>query len=154
MSSRDVQTLETSIDSAYREALELSDENQSRLAQLMTIWVSCYLEVICRDVLVTYAEKKSDESIAKFVDKNLQRMRSPKTGAILDLVGSFDKDRANRLKKFSEGRIKESVDSVVNLRNQIAHGRSMNATIATVKAQFDDSRKLAEKLKELFGADS
>ena len=59
MSFRDARTLETSIDSTYREALEFSDENQSRLAQLMTIWVSVYVEVICKAVLLAYTERKS-----------------------------------------------------------------------------------------------
>ena len=69
---------------------------------------------------------------------------------ILDLVGSFDKDREQQLREFVRGRIRASVNSVVNLRNEIAHGRSMDATIETVKAQFEDSRQLAGKLKELF----
>lgn len=150
MSVRDARTLEIAIDSTYEAALEFSDENQSRLAQLMTIWISGYLEVTCRDVLLTYTEGKSDESVARFVSQNLQRMRSPNTEEILRLVRSFDENRANELKEFFQGRIKESIDSVVHLRHQIAHGRSMNATIETVKTQFDDSKQLAEKLKELF----
>ena len=118
----------------------------------MTIWVSGYLEVTCRNTLLTYTENKSDKAVARFVNKQLERMRNPKTKEILRLVRSFDEDRANELKEFCQGRIKESVDSVVTLRNQIAHGESEHATIAKVKTQFDDSRELARKLKELFDA--
>ena len=150
MSVRDARTLEIAIDSTYEAALGFSDENRSRLAQLMTIWVSGYLEVTCRDVLLTYTERRSDEAVVRFVGKQLQRTRSPNTEEILNLVRSFDEDRFIELKEFVRGRIKESVDSVVHLRNQIAHGRSMDATIETVKAQFEDSRQLAGKLKELF----
>ena len=152
MSVRDARILETSIDSTYQEALELADENQFRLAQLMTIWVSGYLEITCRDVLLTYTERKSDEAVARFVGQNLQRMRGPNTEEIFKLVRSFDKDRANELKEFFQGRIKESVDGVVALRNQIAHGGPANTTIANVKTQFEDSKRLAGKLKELFDA--
>ena len=150
MSVRDARTLEVSIDSTYKEALGLADENQSRLAQLMTIWVSGYLEVTCRDVLLTYTEGKSDKAVTRFVDQNLQRMRSPNTQEILKLVRSFDEGRADELKEFFQGRIKESVDGVVALRNRIAHGGPANTTIANVMRQFDDSRRLATKLKELF----
>ena len=152
MSVRDARILETSIDSTYEEALKLADENQFRLAQLMTIWISGYLEVTCRDVLLTYTERKSDEAVTKFVDQKLQRMRNPNTEQILSLVRSFDEGRANELKEFFQGRIKESVDGVVALRNQIAHGGPAYTTIAKVKTQFDDSRELATKLKELFDA--
>ena len=118
----------------------------------MTIWVSGYLEVTCRDVLLTYTEGKSDKAVTRFVDQNLQRMRSPNTQEILKLVRSFDEGRADELKEFFQGRIKESVDGVVALRNQIAHGGPAYTTIAKVKTQFDDSRELATKLKELFDA--
>ena len=151
MSARDSRTLEIAIISAYKGARRLSYENQSRLAQLMTIWVSGYLEVTCRDVLLTYTENTSDASVVRFVDQRLRRLRSPDTKEILNLVGSFDKNRAEELKKFISRRgIKESVDSVVELRNRIAHGISTDTTITRVKIQFEDSKKLAEKLKELF----
>ena len=150
MSVLDAQFLETSIDSTYEEALGLADENQSRLAQLMTIWVSGYLEVTCRNVLLKYTERKSDKAVARFVGQRLRRIRSPNTEEILSLVRSFDEDRADELKEFFQGRIKESVDGVVALRNQIAHGKSANTTIANVKTQFEDSKRLAGKLKELF----
>ena len=148
MTVRDSQTLK--IASAHEEANSLSDENQARLAQLMTVWISGYLEVICRDILLTYVEETSDKGVARFVGSRLKRIRSPEAKNILDLVRSFDEERAEKLKKFLEGEIKESVDSVVNLRHQIAHGRSTNTTIKTTKKQFDDSQKLEEKLRELF----
>ena len=155
MSSRDARILEISIDSACQEAGELSYENQSRLAQLIVIWISGYLEVICRDVLLTYTEKNSDEAVTKFVDKNLRKMPSPKTDEILKLIRSFDENRANELKEFYQGRIKASIDGLITLRNEIAHGKpSPSATIVSVKKQFDDSRKLATKLKELFDVDT
>lgn len=150
MSVRDARTLEIAIDSTYESALGFSDEDRSRFAQLMTVWISGYLEVTCRDVLWTYAERESDEAVARFVGRRLRRIRSPNMDQILDLVGSFDKDREQQLREFVRGRIRASVNSVVNLRNEIAHGRSMDATIETVKAQFEDSRQLAGKLKELF----
>ena len=155
MSVRDALTLEIAIDSAYKAAIDASHENRSRIAQLMAVWISGYLEVTCRDVLLTYAERRSDESVARFVGLQLRRLRSPNTRAILNLVDSFDESRAKELEKFiSQKRIKESIDGVVALRNQIAHGISANTTITNVKIQFDDSRQLAEKLKELFGADA
>ena len=151
MSVRDSRTLEIAIESARKEAQDLTNENQARLAQLITVWICGYLEVSCRDVLLTYAERKSNASVARFVRQRLRRIRSPDTAEILNLVRSFDKDRAAELDDFVRGRIEESINSVVQLRNRIAHGQPEDApTIARVKAQFDDSRKLATKMKELF----
>ena len=161
MSERDSQILERNsrilekeIESACRGARNLSIEDQSRLAQLITIWISGYLEVTCRNVLLSYAKRRSDASVARFVSQRLRRTRSPKTEEILRLVGSFDTNRAGKLKTFIQGRIGESVDGVVALRHGIAHGQPESVTIARVEEQFEDSRKLAAKMKELFDDES
>ena len=154
MSLRDSRPLEIAIEAAREAARSLSDENRTRLAQLMTIWISGYLEITCRDVLLNYAERKSDESVARFVNRRLRRIRNPDTSEILNLVGSFDTNRAGELKTFIQGRIGENVDSVVGLRNRIAHGKPESVTIKRVTEQFEDSRKLAAKMKELFDDES
>ena len=80
MSFRDSHLLENAINSARNEARDLSYENQARLAQLMTVWASGYLEATCRDVLRTYAEQRAEPSVARFVSLNLDRFSSPKMG--------------------------------------------------------------------------
>ena len=152
MSVRDSRTLEIAIESARKEAQDLTDENQARLAQLITVWICGYLEVTCRDVLLSYVEEHSDDaSVARFASQNLRRIRNPSTEGILELVKSFDKDRAEVLNDFIQGRVAESVNSVVKSRQGIAHGRPVGGlTIEQVWDQFDDSRKLAAKMRELF----
>ena len=89
MTVRDSQTLKIAINSAHEGANGLSDENQARLAQLTTVLISGYLEVICRDVLLTYVERTSDKGVARFVGKRLKRIRSPEASNILELVRSL-----------------------------------------------------------------
>ena len=150
----DSHRLEAAIDSARADAHELSNENQSRLAQLMTIWASGYLEATCREVLRAYARHRSDPSVLRFVSRNLERFRSPTMDNVLNLIRSFDEDRARQLEDFASGRIKESVNGMVAQRHRIAHGRSTDTTIARVSQQFEDARKMANKLKTLFQSDT
>ncbi len=86
----------------------------------------------------------------RFVSRNLERFVNPNMRRIVDLIGSFDKDKARELKEFASGSIKDSVDGIVAQRNNIAHGRSSDTTIANVTRQFDDAKKLIEKLRSLF----
>ena len=151
MSVRDTQTLEIAIEEARRDSRSLSEENQARLAQLITVWICGYLEVTCRDVLLSYVELHSDASVARFASQNLRRIRNPSTEGILDLVKSFDENRAEVLNNFIQGRVAESINSVVKSRQGIAHGRPVGGlTIEQVWDQFNDSRKLAAKMRELF----
>ena len=150
MSFRDSRYLENAISSAHDEARNLSEEGQSWLAQLMTVWASGYLEATCRDVLRTYAERHAHSSVAGFVSRNLDRFSSPKMENILTLVRSFDKNRAGELEEFAEGSVKESVNSIVGLRNQIAHGRPTNVSVALISRYFEDAKKFDRKLRTLF----
>ena len=150
----DSNRLEAAINSARADAHKLSSENQSRLAQLMTIWASGYLEATCREVLRAYARQRSDPRVLRFVSRNLDRFRTPNMDNILNLVRSFDEDRARQLEDFASGSIKESVNGMVAQRHRIAHGRSTDTTIVRVSHQFEDAKKITNKLKALFQLDT
>lgn len=150
----DSHRLKAAIDSARADANQLSSENQSRLAQLMTIWASGYLEATCREVLRDYARYRSDPSVQRFVSRNLDRFRNPTMDNVVNLIRSFDEIRARQLEEFARGSIKESVNGMVAQRHRIAHGRSTDTTIARVSQQFEDARKIANKLKILFQPDA
>ena len=150
MSFRESRYLENTISSARDEARNLSEGGRSWLAQLMTVWASGYLEATCRDVLRTYAEQRAEPSVARFVSRNLDRFSSPKMENILTLVRSFDKNRADDLEEFADGSVKESVNSIVGLRNQIAHGRPTNVSVGRISQYFEDAKKFARKLETLF----
>jgi len=136
------------------DASELPIENQSRLAQLMTIWASGYLEATCREVLRDHARYRSDPSVQRFVSRNLERFRNPTMNNVVNLIRSFDETRARQLEDFASGSIKDSVNGMVVQRHRIAHGRSTDTTIARVSQQFEDTRKIANKLKTLFQPDA
>lgn len=157
MSFRDSQRLENAIDSARNEAPRLSDENQARLAQLMTVLASGYLEATCREVLKAYAAQRADPSVVRYVSANLERFNSPKIDNILTLVGSFDPGRERDLKQFVEGpshgdenSVKESINSIVGLRNQIAHGRPIDVSIGRVARYFEDAKNSQGNWKAFF----
>ena len=150
MSFRDSRYLENAISSAHDEARNLSEEGQSWLAQLMTVWASGYLEATCRDVLRTYAEQRAEPSVVRFVSRSLSRSRSPNMENILTLVRSFDKSRADELEEFVDGSVKESVNSIVGLRNQIAHGRPTSISVGRIWQYFEDAKKFDRKLVTLF----
>ena len=115
----------------------------------MTIWGSGYLETTCREVLYDYAKRRADPTVARFVGQTLERFRNPNMTGIVDLVRSFDRNIAAQLEDFASGNIQESINSMVALRHQIAHGRSTDTTIDRASAQFEAAKRLANKLRNL-----
>ena len=151
MSFRDSQRLETAIDSARDEAASprLSEENKARLAQLMTIWASGYLEAACRDAVLEYTKRRAQPTVVKFVSRSLNRFQNPKMENILALVRGIDDGIADDLGDYADGSIRESVNSIVGIRHLIAHGRSANISVGRVTQYFEDAKKLARKMEDL-----
>ena len=151
MSFQDSRRLETAIDSARNDAAssQLSEENKAWLAQLMTIWASGYLEAMCRDAVLEYTRKRANPKIVNFVRWRLERLPNPKMKMILNLVQKLDSDVADDLRDFVDESISESVNSIVGLRNRIAHGRSATISIGRIAEYFDNARRFARKMEEL-----
>lgn len=154
MSYRDAKRLEQAIHSARNEArTEMSDENRAWLAQIMTVWASGYLESTCRNELSSYASRKGGHPhVVNFVVKYIDNFRNPKMGKILALIRRFDGGLATQLEANVDAHIRESVNSIVGIRNLVAHGRQSTVTIARISEHFDNARKFARKLKEVLSA--
>ena len=120
------------------------------LAQIVTVWVSGYLESACREVMLDYTKRRADENIVNYVSHTLSRFSNPRMGRILDLFRGMDHEAADKLKEFADGQIEASVNSIVSNRNRIAHGRSTQITMAQVKAYYEDAQRLANKMRKLF----
>ena len=108
MSFRDSRRLETAIDSARSDAAssQLSEEEKARLAQIMTIWASGYLEAMCRGVVLEYTKKRAQPKIVHFVSRSLDRLPSPNVDNILNLVRRLDSEVANDLDSFVDTSIR------------------------------------------------
>ena len=151
MSFRDSKRLETAIDSARDEAAspQLSEENRARLAQLMTVWASGYLEAVCRDAVLAYTKNRAHPNVVNFVSRSLNRFQNPRMENILTLVRGIDSNIADDLGNYADGSIEESVNSIVGIRHRIAHGRSANISVGRVTQYFEDAKKLARKMEDL-----
>lgn len=83
----------------------------------------------------------------RYVGSQLKWVQNPKAQVLLDLAGSFDATWQSKLATFieSNGR-KDAIDSIMNNRHLIAHGRDSAITIAQVDRHF---RKIVEVLEEI-----
>lgn len=151
MSIRDSQRLEHAIQTVRGQAqsAELTDETVARLAQLVTVWASGYLEAMCRETVLAYTSRRAQPTIVNFVAQNLKRFQNPKLGKILSLIEGLDGEAARKLEDYAEGRIKASVNSIVGRRNEIAHGRSSQISMGQIGSYFDDARKFARKMRRV-----
>jgi len=112
---------------------KIPDYLKSSLAHYICILISSYLENSLRQIILDYAERKcSDQSICKFVNSSLGRMRNPNYQNIKDLLEKFD------LEIRLENRQREAIKSVYTNRNGIVHSESPKGlSLLIVKEYFE-----------------
>jgi len=68
---------------------------------------------------------------------------------IAQLLGDFDADWQKRMEEFAEGQRKDSVDSILSNRNQIAHGRNPGITLNRVRTYFECCEEVVDFVEGL-----
>ncbi len=152
MSLKERMRLESAINLVFQDcdSRKMGAVTLGRLAQLVAVWASGYLESACREVVLGYASGRADESVVNYVSRTLDRFSNPKMDKILELLHAVDQDATYELRTFVGGRIEASVNSIVSNRHRIAHGRSSQITMVQVKGYYEDARQLTKKMRELY----
>src|ERR1035437_4206616 len=75
------------------------------------------------------AKRKSNPRVAKYVSSHLSRIKNAKFEDIMAVLGRFDPDWRKYFEERTEAEVKDAIDSIVNNRNQIAHGGQVNISL-------------------------
>ena len=122
--------------------LPQEDEILAHWARYLCIQVSGFLEVSIKTIYREYAKNTSAPNIQNYVTKQLSNFQNPTSGKISDLVGSFNPEWKRELNDIIEGEIKASIDSIVNIRNKVAHGEDSGIRLSTIKNYYENAVKL------------
>jgi RiboL-PSP-HEPN len=124
-------------------------EMQSHWAKYLCIRVSGFLEVSVYTIYKKYAKDKASPFVANYVEKQLSSFQNPKMEKILNITRSFNPKWAEELelKLTNNSEIKDSIDSIVDVRNKIAHGENVGITYIKIKRYYEVSLKLVEFLE-------
>ncbi len=85
-----------------------------------------------------YIKNKAAKPVADYAISYLSKLQNPKAERVMELVGSFRREWRTELETFlaDDGR-KDAIDSIMNNRNQIAHGSDVGITIVRVSKYLD-----------------
>lgn len=109
------------------------DELRSELTKYACVLSSGLLEVACRDILSRYAAKRSSPQVARYVRTQLEYLQSAKIGNITETLTAFDPTAATNWRLGLSDEQVDSIDSIVNNRHQIAHGRSIGLSFDVLR---------------------
>lgn len=103
-----------------------------------------YLETSVETILRAYVRSVSNDNVLeKVVNVQLRRHRNLSRSELLQLIGNFSDEWRVRIRDSIKGRLGDSLDSIVNLRNGIAHGsETSDVSLDALRNYFEDATEV------------
>jgi hypothetical protein len=105
----------------------------SDLARHLCVLVAGFLEQAVIEIALEHVRTHSQLSVQRHVESRLRRFTSANAQNVIDLLGSFNPDWRTDLEGYLVDQHKDAVNSVVNLRHTVAHGRFTGVTMAGIR---------------------
>jgi hypothetical protein len=157
--SRDVDLRRRRIDAVFARAKELTDransaEMQADYAKHLCVLISGHVEKSIGDLLLVYADGKTARPILGFLEAAVRRLTNMDTDRVLVAVGSLDHGWRVAMEVFIDDRRRQALNSVVGLRNDIAHGGVGSITLNQIERYWEAIQEVVDEVERLLGPPS
>ena len=126
-------------------------ELQKHWGRYLCVVVAGFLEVGIQTVYSEFARQSASEPVATYVLDRLERVRNPNARRFVDVARSFSPLWGEQLEEFlgdgAESR-KDAIDSIMRIRNQIAHGGTVGITVHSVRNHLDRAVQVLEFIED------
>lgn len=135
----------------YFSATKLEEELQSHVAKYLTVLISGMYEDIIKHIVKEYIQKEVNAlQIENFMNNTIDKsFRNPDHQNLKGFFNRFDKDWMKKLDEKLEGKDIDALDSIVNQKNLIAHGRNSNITLEDIKKYYESSKNIIIEIDSL-----
>lgn len=136
--SHEVSRLQLRLDATLKRAPQSTAdiEVQADFAKYFCVLISGFLENAIIALVLDVAQRRSAPEIALFVERQLDYWMNPTCEKIAQLLGNFKQDWRIAAEKYLVDERKATVNSLVALRNKIAHGESVGTSLAQVNDYY------------------
>lgn len=124
-------------------------ELQSHWGRYICVLVSGFLENALTAIYSDYIQKTASPPVAKFTISTLSRIQNPKASRFIETAQAFKKTWGEELEMFmgQDGR-KDAIDSIMNNRHLIAHGKDSGITVSRVSDYLKKCVEVIEFIEE------
>ena len=147
----EVSSLKQRLDATFKRARGVgrNTELQSDLARYLCVLVSGYIEKAVIELVLEHARGKGAPTLQRFVEQKTRNFMNPKASKIQDLLDSFDPEWRRNLAVFLVDERKDAVDSIVALRNTIAHGGSVGLTYSRICEYYRQAQRVIDRVEKI-----
>lgn len=130
--------------------VDYDPELQSDFAKYLCVLVSGYIERAMVELVLEYVRGSGAPTLLRFVEQRTRTFTNANASRIQELMGSFDPAWRQELEEnVLVDEWKEAVDSVVSLRNTIAHGGSVGLTYRRIGEYYRRAQHVIDQVAKL-----
>ena len=146
----EVARLRQRLDATFQRAETITDvEVLADLAKYLCILVSGYLEQATIELVLQHTRLHSGTTVQSYVESQVRRLTNLKAQRLIETLGSFDVEWRLSLEGHVVEERKAAVDSVVDLRNTIAHGRYTGITLVRIREYYAHINDVIDRVADL-----
>ncbi len=146
----EVARLRQLVDQVFSRASKISDaETLSDHAKYLCVIVSGFLEQAVIELLLEHTRRNSNVRVQRYVEPVARRLMNLNATKLVTLIGAMDAAWRVELEGYVIDERKAAIDSVVGLRNTIAHGRHTAVTVARVRGYYEEIVRVVDRIADL-----
>ncbi len=155
---REVELRKRRLSAAFKRVEQLAalsdpSELQSDYARHLCVLVSGFVERSVAEIILTYAQGKTAAPLRSYLDVSLKRLTNVDVERLLNTVGSLDAGWREQLEAYVIDERKMALNSMVGLRNEIAHGGGSSISLRQVAKYWTAVQEVVDKVEELILAE-
>lgn len=138
--------------------LDRTDEATSGNIELIGHWgrylcvlTAGFLENALTEVYANYARRVGNAAVANFSTRTLENITNPKASKFVETAHSFSKVWGEELNQFlddEDERRRNAIDSIMNNRHQIAHGKKTGISVVRVREYLSGCVEVIEYIED------
>jgi len=97
-----------------------------------------------------YCRNRAQPHVSNYAGRELSRLQNLKAERLLQVVGAFSQEWRKEVESHIEGRRKDALNAVVDLRNKIAHGESVTLTYSRIREYYASVQEIVDFLGTKF----
>jgi hypothetical protein len=148
----EVERLKQKLDATFGRALGVQGDAEllSDFARYLCVLVAGFLEQSMQELILEYSRNSASTAVQRYVESQIRRFTNVNAERLVQLLGSFNQDWQVNLKDYLVDERKDAVNSVLDLRHAISHGRYAGGiTMARIRGHYDQIKKVVDRVADV-----
>jgi hypothetical protein len=122
---------------------------KAELCKYCCVLASAAIDVCVEDCLLEYCERSKDKRIIAYVKRQINRARNPTIGTLCNMLESFEPTWKASLELYADQKVRSDIGSIVDNRNEIAHGRNSTITFGRLLPWIRTAKALCGEIERI-----